>query len=250
VPKTIRLAVYFNDTLRAIRELTLPFVIGRSREANLTIPHPMVSRRHCLIFEDRGTVRIQDLGSLNGTFRGDERIQDITLQDGDEFLIGNIRFAINPVLDENVVIDQVGDGSSFVDSEIILVTPDDLPPPLPVPQTGIPKPVSQPTQLPKLKKPSVTVTPPAAIPPPLPPQVQNVQPSIPPKPPTAEVSTQGPLTSIASGNPTTPSFIKPLPLSLTPDDGDNGIIELSDVIDLAKIADKQASTPRFPRKQE
>ena len=248
MPKTIRLAVYFNDTLRAIRELTLPFVIGRSREANLTIPHPMVSRRHCLIFEDRGTVRMQDLGSLNGTFRGDERVQDITLQDGDEFLIGNIRFAINPVLDENAVIDRPGDESSFVDSEIILVTPDDLPPPLPGPQAGIAKPVSQPTQPPKLKKPPV-----AAVPPPLPPQVQNIQPSvppIPPKPPTPEISTSGPLTSIASGNPTTPSFIKPLPLSLTPDEGDNGIIELSDVIDLAKIADKQASTPRFPRKQE
>ena len=247
MPKTIRLAVYFNDTLRAIRELTLPFVIGRSREANLTIPHPMVSRRHCLIFEDRGTTRMQDLGSLNGTFRGDERVQDITLQDGDEFLIGNIRFAVNPVLDENAVIDQPKDGSSFVDSEIILVTSDDLPPPLPAPQAGIPKPVSQPTQPPKLKKP------PAAVPPPLPPQVQSVQPSvppIPPKPPTPEVSTSGPLTPIASGNPTTPSFIKPLPLSLTPDEGDNGIIELSDVIDLAKIADKQASTPRFPRKQE
>ena len=247
MPKTIRLAVYFNDTLRAIRELTLPFVIGRSREANLTIPHPMVSRRHCLIFEDRGTVRMQDLGSLNGTFRGDERVQDITMQDGDEFLIGNIRFAINPVLDESVVVDQPGDGSSFVDSEIILVTPDDLPPPLPVPQAGIPKPVSQP---PKLKEPPVTVAPPAAVPPPLPPVVQNAQPLVPPEPPTPEVSTSGPLTTIASGNPTTPSFIKPLPLSLTPDDGENGIIELNDVIDLAKIADKQASTPRFPRKQE
>lgn len=203
MPKTIRLAVYFNDKLRALRELAVPFVIGRSREANLTIPHPMVSRRHCLVFEDRGTIRLQDLGSLNGTFSGTERIQDKALQDGDEFTIGNIRFVFNPVLEENSAAVPATNDSSFIHSEIVLEPSSDLPPPLPM--SVKPETPARPT---------------------------------PSKPPTSEQSPPG-----SPGSPTTPSFIKPLPLSLTPDERENGIIELGDVIDLAKVADKKASTP-------
>ncbi|MFH1265802.1 MAG: FHA domain-containing protein, partial [Planctomycetota bacterium] len=44
----------------------LPTVIGRSREADLTVAHPMISRKHCELYEVDGLVRIRDLGSLNG----------------------------------------------------------------------------------------------------------------------------------------------------------------------------------------
>lgn len=219
MPKTIRLAVYFNDSLRAVRELALPFVIGRSREANLTVPHPMVSRRHCLVFDDRGTIRLRDLGSLNGTFSGTERIQDRPLHDGDEFLIGNIRFVFNPALDDGVAVDLSGDGSDFVNADVLLESSDDLPPPLPPPtgkqtakRTGGPNPVGE--------------TP--ATPPPLPENTPG----------------KTPASSLPAGSPTTPSFIKPLPISLAASDEANDGIELNElnnVIDLAELADKKNS---------
>ena len=131
MPKTVRLAVYFDNELRAVRELAVPFVIGRSHDANLTIPHPMVSRRHCRIFEENGMFHLQDLGSLNGTCLGQKRITDMELHAGTEFLIGNIRFVFNPAdALESPEFPTVPD-SDIVKAEVLLESPDDLPPPLP-----------------------------------------------------------------------------------------------------------------------
>jgi len=35
-------------------KLQLPTIIGRSRDADLTMAHPMVSRQHCEIYEEGG----------------------------------------------------------------------------------------------------------------------------------------------------------------------------------------------------
>jgi hypothetical protein len=53
------------------------------------------------------------------------------------------------------------------------------------------------------------------------------------------------------GKPSTPDFIKPLhPLSLPLVGEDNNDFVLNDVIDLAKIADKDASSPPQLREQQ
>jgi len=144
VPKTIRLAVYFNDELRVVRELDVPLVIGRSHDVNLTIPHPMVSRRHCRIFEENGTFRLQDLGSLNGTYFGQDRIANLDLRDGIEFLIGNIRFVFNPAIAlTSPAFPSVPD-SDIVKVEVLLESPDDLPPPLPPFFANVPQPTVAP----------------------------------------------------------------------------------------------------------
>jgi predicted component of type VI protein secretion system len=74
--------------------LRLPVTIGRSREAGLTIAHPMVSRQHCEIFEADGMLRIRDLGSLNGTFIGERQIIDAPLRPNDEFTVGPLTFRV------------------------------------------------------------------------------------------------------------------------------------------------------------
>jgi len=74
--------------------LKLPAIIGRSREAGLTIAHPMVSRRHCEIFESEGMLRIRDLGSLNGTFIGERQIIEAPLRPNDEFTVGPLTFRV------------------------------------------------------------------------------------------------------------------------------------------------------------
>lgn len=74
--------------------LKLPSTIGRSREADLTIAHPMVSRQHCQLFEIDGLLRIRDLGSLNGTFLGDQQIKEADLYPNAEFSIGPLTFRV------------------------------------------------------------------------------------------------------------------------------------------------------------
>ena len=92
--KTVRLAIFFHEELRGIKELSLPFVIGRSQDVALSIPHPMVSRRHCTLFEEEGQVCLRDLGSLNGTYLDGKRVTDVSLSDNDSFSIGTIRFSV------------------------------------------------------------------------------------------------------------------------------------------------------------
>jgi len=48
-------------------ELKLPLVIGRGDKATFRIPHGRISRRHCELLEENGTVYVRDLGSTNGT---------------------------------------------------------------------------------------------------------------------------------------------------------------------------------------
>jgi predicted component of type VI protein secretion system len=72
-----------------------PATIGRSREASLTIAHPMVSRQHCEIVEADGMLRIRDLGSLNGTFIGNRQIIEAPLRPNDEFTVGPLTFRVS-----------------------------------------------------------------------------------------------------------------------------------------------------------
>jgi pSer/pThr/pTyr-binding forkhead associated (FHA) protein len=74
--------------------LNLPTVIGRSREADLTIAHPTVSRKHCELFEKDGLLKVRDLGSLNGTFVRRKQIKESELRPDDEFSIGPLTFRV------------------------------------------------------------------------------------------------------------------------------------------------------------
>jgi predicted component of type VI protein secretion system len=69
-----------------------PLVIGRGREATLTLPHPLVSRRHCEIDEADGYLVVRDLGSLNGTFINNERVSDTVLPPGNLLTVGTVTF--------------------------------------------------------------------------------------------------------------------------------------------------------------
>jgi hypothetical protein len=72
--------------------LNLPTTIGRSRDSDLTVAHPMVSRRHCEIFEADGALHVRDLGSLNGTFVNGERVSEAELPHQAELTVGPLTF--------------------------------------------------------------------------------------------------------------------------------------------------------------
>ncbi len=91
----VRLIVVGGKTRKTRVSLKLPATIGRSHDADLTIAHPMISRKHCEIFESEGLLRIRDLGSLNGTVVGDKAVGEAALRPNDEFTVGPLTFRVD-----------------------------------------------------------------------------------------------------------------------------------------------------------
>jgi predicted component of type VI protein secretion system len=86
-------------------ELFLPFLIGRSSDAALKIPHESVSREHCRIYEFDGELAVRDLGSRNGTYVNGQPIDKPTfLSPGDELTIGGITFRADYTIRRQVVL--------------------------------------------------------------------------------------------------------------------------------------------------
>ena len=72
-------------------ELKLPTSIGRGTENDISLAHPLVSRRHCELFEEDGLLFVKDNGSLNGTYLNRQRIDEAPLVDGDEVQVGKFK---------------------------------------------------------------------------------------------------------------------------------------------------------------
>ena len=91
----VQLVMFKADGLR--REFTLrkhATVIGRSTECDFQIPLAMVSRRHCEINIREEHISIRDLGSSNGTFVNDQRVQEADLEAGDKLVVGPVTFTV------------------------------------------------------------------------------------------------------------------------------------------------------------
>ena len=69
-------------------------VIGRREDCDLRIPLGDVSRKHCRLILEGETVRVEDLGSSNGTYRNGERVQQAELAAGDTLQIGPVVFVL------------------------------------------------------------------------------------------------------------------------------------------------------------
>jgi len=67
-------------------------ILGRSSEAKVHLDSTTVSRHHARISVRRGEATLEDLGSKNGTFAGENRVEGSTrLRDGDEIRLGEVR---------------------------------------------------------------------------------------------------------------------------------------------------------------
>ncbi|MEM1013835.1 MAG: FHA domain-containing protein [Planctomycetota bacterium] len=69
-------------------------VIGRREDCGLRIPLGDVSRKHCQLVCDGQSVLVQDLGSSNGTFVNNRRVQESPMLAGDRLMIGSLTFVI------------------------------------------------------------------------------------------------------------------------------------------------------------
>jgi hypothetical protein len=65
--------------------------IGRSPDCEIFLDDVTVSRNHAVLVAEGGKFRVEDQGSLNGTFVNRKRIDTAPIQEGDELQIGKYR---------------------------------------------------------------------------------------------------------------------------------------------------------------
>ncbi len=90
-----KLVLLGNKALKRAASCSLPSTIGRSRRADVTVAHPMISRQHCEMVEKDGFLVLRDLGSTNGTFVKGVRIQEAAVEPGEPFSIGPLSFRVD-----------------------------------------------------------------------------------------------------------------------------------------------------------
>lgn len=69
-------------------------VIGRTKDCDLRIPLQEVSRKHAVVRVASGSAIIHDLGSSNGTFLNNKRVNEAPLRPGDHLVIGPVVFTV------------------------------------------------------------------------------------------------------------------------------------------------------------
>ncbi|GIG56462.1 MULTISPECIES: oxoglutarate dehydrogenase inhibitor Odhl [Longispora] len=77
---------------------------GRHPDSDIFLDDVTVSRRHAEFQREGGYFTVRDVGSLNGTYVNRERVEAVTLSNGDEVQVGKFRlvFIAGPRPDEEV----------------------------------------------------------------------------------------------------------------------------------------------------
>ncbi len=73
-------------------------MLGRDPDLELFLDSPGVSRRHALIRITGDEATVEDLGSKNGTFVADRRLDSpMRLVDGDLIRVGSVQLTFNAI---------------------------------------------------------------------------------------------------------------------------------------------------------
>lgn len=97
------------------------YIIGRQASAQIRVPLSTVSRQHCEVLVRDNTIRVRDLGSSNGTFVNDDRVQEAELHAGDVLTVGTFAFVVQinghpasiqpPISDEEALMSTPPEGT-------------------------------------------------------------------------------------------------------------------------------------------
>jgi len=69
-------------------------VIGRISECHIQIGLGVVSRKHCELTVQGKTLLVRDLGSSNGTYVNNRRVQQVEMSAGDTLTVGPVIFTL------------------------------------------------------------------------------------------------------------------------------------------------------------
>jgi CheY-like chemotaxis protein len=84
------------DVERGISVTTFPCILGRQPEGYHCLHHPLISRRHCLLYLHDGEVWIEDLKSRNGTYLNAQPLTKAhPLDDGDLLTLAHMSFEVH-----------------------------------------------------------------------------------------------------------------------------------------------------------
>jgi DNA-binding NtrC family response regulator len=89
------LLVYHADGVEAVALRERPLVLGRDSAADVVIRHPSLSRQHARLELRDGEVWITDLGSTNGSFVNDQRVDEIVVHPGDQIRLGSLNATLH-----------------------------------------------------------------------------------------------------------------------------------------------------------
>jgi predicted component of type VI protein secretion system len=95
-----RLVLKFESS--ALKEVPLgtrPVTIGRAPDNDIQIDNLAVSNYHARVYVEAGSLVVEDLNSLNGSFLNDMRVERAMLKDGDAILIGKHEIFVDQVHD-------------------------------------------------------------------------------------------------------------------------------------------------------
>ena len=97
MPMEVDVEIFERGSRRTLA-LRAPFELGRSREAEIFLRDPEVSRRQARFEGENGVVYVEDLRSSNGTFLNGRRINEaIEIREGDEIDVGTTRLVVTSV---------------------------------------------------------------------------------------------------------------------------------------------------------
>jgi DNA-binding NarL/FixJ family response regulator len=84
--------------------------VGRSKQSDLTLDDPLVSRLHAIFMRRGDVVLLEDLGSHNGTYVNNERLHQLRqLHHGDQIAIGSSRSMFEDpsiITEDNTVVSE------------------------------------------------------------------------------------------------------------------------------------------------
>jgi hypothetical protein len=101
-----RLVLKFQSA--ALKEVPLgsrPVTIGRAPDNDIPIDNLAVSNYHARVYVEAGSLVIEDLNSLNGSFLNEIRVERAMLKDGDTILIGKHEITVDQEHDAALPLD-------------------------------------------------------------------------------------------------------------------------------------------------
>ena len=103
-----RLVLKFeSSSLKEVPLGTRPVTIGRAPDNDIQIDNLSVSNYHARVYSEAGSLVVEDLNSLNGSFLNDLRVERAMLKDGDSILIGKHEILVDQAHDAAMSEDEM-----------------------------------------------------------------------------------------------------------------------------------------------